>query len=197
MVRWNCTFVGFPLQFSYASSDCYFRLASMLRSYGFRILELMSSRWGKVGEPSKEFVRLRYQAVFSQLHRCDSSRQFHLPCFYLCLAVNVSFPSGKSENGSLSLSSKPTAFSRYRQVWNVNDGHVNAVCIRSEGLRALPSYGFCSRAARNMLSIRHIPRSSLTLLTHPPVLFKKRNSSHNHPMHHSCSGRICLLEANW
>lgn len=74
----------------------------MLRSYGFRTLEL-SSRLGKVGEPSKEFVRLRYQAVFSQLHRCDSSRQFHLPCFYSSLAVNVSFPSGKSENGSLSL----------------------------------------------------------------------------------------------
>lgn len=50
---------------------------------------------------------------------------------------------------------------------------MNAVCIRSEGLGALPSYGFCSRAARNMLSIRHIPRSSLTLLTHPPYYSRK------------------------
>src|SRR2546421_5299351 len=71
-VRWVCTFVSFPLQFSYASGDCeHFRLASMLLSYGFRILEQMSNRFGKVGEPLKEFVRLRYQAVFSQLHWCD------------------------------------------------------------------------------------------------------------------------------
>lgn len=80
-------------------------------SYGFRILEQMSNRFGKVGESLKEFVRLRYRAVFSQLHWCDSSGQFHAPCFYLCLTANVSFPSSKSENGSPSLSSKRTAFS--------------------------------------------------------------------------------------
>lgn len=99
----------------------------MLRSYDFHTLKLMSGRFGEVGEPSKEFVRLRYQAAFSQLHRCDSSRQFHVPCFHLCLVVNVSFPSGKSENGTLSLSSKRRAFSRCRQVWNVNDGRKDGV----------------------------------------------------------------------